>query len=161
MAVFIMISTFGCNHSLILAGPRVYYAMAKDGLFFRKVGEINRHGVPGFAIAVQGIWAVMLCLSGTYSDLLDYVIFAVLLFFTITILSIFVLRVKRPDVPRPYKAFGYPVIPALYIIVTVFIMVILLIYKPAFTFPGLVIVILGIPVFYIWRKYNRNKRQEK
>ena len=159
MAIFIMVSTFGCNHGLIMAGPRVYYAMAKDGLFFRKVGGINKNGVPGFAIAVQGVWSVLLCLSGTYSDLLDYVIFAVLIFFTLTILAIFVLRIKRPDIPRPYKAFGYPVIPAIYILTTVTIMVILLIYKPDYTFPGLGIVIVGIPVFYIWRKYN--KEQEK
>lgn len=156
MAVFIMISTFGCNHSLILSGARVYYAMARDGLFFRKVGEINKHGVPGFAITVQGIWAILLCLSGTYSNLLDYVIFAVLIFFTLTILSIFVLRKKRPDLPRPYKAFGYPVVPAIYVLTTITIMVILLIYKPAYTFPGLIIVILGIPVYFLWRRQNKN-----
>jgi APA family basic amino acid/polyamine antiporter len=156
MAVFVMVSTFGCNHGLILAGPRVYYAMARDGLFFKKVGEINKKGVPGFAIAVQGIWSVLLCLSGTYSNLLDYVIFAVLIFFTLTILAIFILRVKRPDIPRPYKAFGYPVIPAIYILTTSFIMVILLIYKPNYTFPGLIIVILGIPVYYLWKKFSRN-----
>lgn len=163
MAIFIMISTFGCNHGLIMAGPRVYYAMAKDGLFFKKVGEINKNGVPGFAIAVQGVWAVLLCLSGTYGDLLDYVIFAVLIFFTLTILAIFVLRVKRPDIQRPYKAFGYPVIPAIYILTTFSIMVILLIYKPNYTFPGLGIVLLGIPVFYLWRKYNKNleKNEDK
>ncbi|MFA5817829.1 MAG: amino acid permease [Bacteroidales bacterium] len=161
MAIFIMVSTFGCNHGLIMAGPRVYYAMAKDGLFFKKVGEINKNGVPGFAIVVQGIWAILLCLSGTYSDLLDYVIFAVLIFFTITILAIFVLRVKRPDIPRPYKAFGYPVIPAIYILTTVTIMVILLIYKPDYTFPGLGIVFLGIPVFYLWRKFNRNPEKNE
>jgi len=160
MAIFIMISTFGCNHGLIMAGPRVYYAMAKDGLFFRKVGNINKNGVPGFAIAVQGIWSVLLCLSGTYSDLLDYVIFAVLIFFTLTILAIFILRVKRPDIPRPYKAFGYPVIPAIYILTTFFIMVILLIYKPNYTFPGLGIVLIGIPVFYFWRKYNKNQGKD-
>lgn len=154
MAVFIMISTFGCNHGLILAGPRVYYAMARDGLFFKKVGEINKFGVPGFALAIQGIWAILLCLSGTYSNLLDYVIFAVLIFFTLTILAIFVLRIKRPDIPRPYKAFGYPVIPAIYILTTVTIMVILLIKKPDYTFPGLIIVILGIPVFFIWKRYS-------
>ncbi|MBN1107687.1 MAG: amino acid permease [Bacteroidales bacterium] len=156
MAIFIMISTFGCNHGLILAAPRVYYAMAKDGLFFKKVGTINKFGVPGFAITIQGIWSILLCLSGTYSDLLDYVIFAVLIFFTLTILAIFVLRKKRPDIPRPYKAFGYPVIPAIYVLTTTFIMVILLIYKPTYTFPGLVIVLLGIPVYYIWRRMNRN-----
>ncbi|NMC38921.1 MAG: amino acid permease [Bacteroidales bacterium] len=156
MAVFIMISTFGCDHGLILAGPRVYYAMARDGLFFRKVGEINKKGVPGFAIAIQGIWSVLLCLSGTYSDLLDYVIFAVLLFFALTILAIFILRVKRPELPRPYKTFGYPIIPALYILTTTFIMIILLIYKPKYTFPGLIIVLLGIPVFFLWRKYSKS-----
>ncbi len=154
MAIFIMISTFGCNHGLIIAGPRVYYAMARDGLFFKKVGSLNRNGVPGFAIAIQGIWAILLCLSGTYTDLLDYVIFAVLIFFVITILAIFILRKKRPDIPRPYKAFGYPVVPALYIVVTSVIMVILLIYKPKYTFPGLIIVLLGIPVYYIWRKFS-------
>ncbi len=159
MAIFIMISTFGCNHGLIMAGPRVYYAMAKDGLFFRKVSELNKNGVPGFALAVQGLWAVLLCLSGTYSDLLDYVIFAVLIFFTLTILAIFILRVKRPDIPRPYKAFGYPVIPAIYILTTLIIMVILLIYKPSYTFPGLGIVLLGIPVFYLWKKYHKSSER--
>ncbi len=157
MAVFIMISTFGCNHGLIIAGPRVYYAMAKDRLFFKKVGEINSNGVPGFAIAIQGVWSVLLCLSGTYSDLLDYVIFAVLIFFTITILAIFILRVKRPDIPRPYKAFGYPVVPALYILTTITIMIILLIYKPDYTFPGLIIVVLGIPVYYLWRRFSKDE----
>lgn len=154
MAVFIMISTFGCNHGLIIAGPRVYYAMARDGLFFKKVGRINKNGVPGFAIAIQGAWSILLCLSGTYTDLLDYVIFAVLIFFVITILAIYILRRKRPDMPRPYKAFGYPVVPALYIMVTSAIMVILLIYKPKYTFPGLIIVLLGIPVYYLWRKFS-------
>ncbi len=161
MAIFIMISTFGCNHSLILTAPRVYYAMAHDGLFFKKAGEINRFGVPGFALVVQGIWSVLLCLSGTYSDLLDYVIFAVLIFFTITILAIFVLRFKRPDIPRPYKAFGYPVIPAIYILTTVSIMIILLIYKPKYTFPGLIIVLLGIPVYYLWKKYSGKPKSQK
>jgi APA family basic amino acid/polyamine antiporter len=154
MAVFIMISTFGCDHGLILAGPRVYYAMARDRLFFKKVGEINKKGVPGFAIAIQGVWSVLLCLSGTYSDLLDYVIFAVLLFFGLTILAIFILRIRKPDLPRPYKTLGYPVIPALYILATTFIMIILLIYKPKYTFPGLIIVLLGIPVFYIWQRFS-------
>lgn len=158
MAVFIMISTFGCNNGLIMAGPRVYYAMARDGLFFNRVGEINKKGVPGFALIIQGVWAILLCLSGTYGNLLDYVIFAVLIFFTLTILSIFILRVKKPDIPRPYKAFGYPVIPAIYILITITIMVILLIYKPDYTFPGLGIVLLGIPVYYLWKKLNRNKK---
>ncbi len=154
MAVFVMISTFGCNHGLILAGPRVYYAMAKDGLFFERVARINKNGVPGFAIIIQGVWAILLCLSGTYSDLLDYVIFAVLLFFALTIFALFLLRIKKPDIPRPYKAWGYPLIPALYILTTTFIMVILLIYKPGYTFPGLIIVLLGIPVYYLWRRFS-------
>ena len=156
MAIFIMISTFGCNQIMILAGPRVYYAMAVDGLFFKKVAGLNKRGVPAFALIIQGVWSVLLCLSGTYGNLLDYVIFAVLLFFALTILAIFILRVKRPDIPRPYKAFGYPYIPALYIITTLTIMVILLIYKPNYTFPGLGIVLLGIPVFYLWKKFNKN-----
>jgi APA family basic amino acid/polyamine antiporter len=156
MAVFIMISTFGCNQGLILAGPRVYYAMAKDRLFFKRVGTLNKNGVPAFALLVQGIWSVLLCLSGTYGNLLDYVIFAVLLFFTITILAIFVLRVRKPDIPRPYKSLGYPVIPGLYILVTTAIMIILLLYKPEYTFPGLIIVLIGIPVFYLWRKFNKS-----
>jgi basic amino acid/polyamine antiporter, APA family len=155
MAIFIMISTFGCNHIMILAGPRVYYAMAKDGLFFKRVGRLNNKGVPAFALIVQGGWSIILCMSGTYGNLLDYVIFAVLLFFTLTILAIFVLRKKRPDIVRPYKAFGYPVIPGLYMLTTITIMVILLIYKPNYTFPGLGIVMLGIPVFYLWRRFNK------
>jgi len=130
--------------------------MARDGLFFKKAGEINKFGVPGFAIAVQGVWAVLLCLSGTYSNLLDYVIFSVLIFFTLTILAIFILRRKRPDIPRPYKAFGYPVIPAIYIMTTIAIMVILLIFKPKYTIAGLIIILLGIPVFYFWRDRIRN-----
>jgi APA family basic amino acid/polyamine antiporter len=152
MAIFIMISTFGCSHIMILAAPRIYYAMAKDGLFFKKVGNLNKKGVPAFALLIQGVWSILLCLSGTYNDLLDYV----LLFFTLTILAIFILRKKRPDIERPYKAFGYPFIPALYILTTVTIMVILLKYKPDYTFPGLAIVLLGIPVFFLWRKYNKN-----
>ncbi len=156
MAVFIMISTFGCSHIMVLAAPRVYYAMAKDGLFFKKIANLNSKGVPGFALIIQCVWSVLLCLSGTYSDLLDYVIFAVLLFFTLTILAIFILRKKRPEINRPYKAFGYPIIPALYIVTTLAIMVILLIYKPNYTFPGLIIVLLGIPVFFLWKKFNKN-----
>jgi APA family basic amino acid/polyamine antiporter len=133
--------------------------MAKDGLFFKKVSKINKFGVPGFAIVIQGIWSVLLCLSGTYSNLLDYVIFAVLIFFTLTILAIFILRKKQPDIPRPYKAFGYPVIPAIYILTTTAIMIILLIYKPNYTFPGLIIVLLGIPVFYLWRKNSASRAE--
>ncbi|HQJ20415.1 MAG TPA: amino acid permease [Bacteroidales bacterium] len=155
MAIFIIVSTFGCNNGLIIAGARVYYAMARDGLFFSKAGELNSKGVPGFAIAIQGIWSILLCLSGTYSNLLDYVIFAVLLFFALTIFAIFILRKKRPDFPRPYKAFGYPVIPFVYILAIIAIMIILLIFKPDYTFPGLAIVLLGIPVFFIWDRSRK------
>ncbi|MFZ4706487.1 MAG: APC family permease [Bacteroidales bacterium] len=152
MAVFIVISTFGCNNGLILAGARVYYAMAKDGLFFRNVGKLNGKDVPANGLMIQGVWASLLCLTGRYSDLLDYVIFAVLIFYVLTIAGIFILRRKRPDAERPYKAFGYPVVPALYIIIAILIMIILLIYKPDYTWPGLIIVVLGIPVFYLWKK---------
>jgi len=155
MAILIMVSTFGCNNGMILSSPRVYYAMANDGLFFKKAAELNKKGVPGFALAIQGIWAALLCLSGTYNNLLDYVIFAVLLFFILTIGAVFLLRVKQPDAERPYRSWGYPVIPALYIITTTIICVILLIYKPLYTFPGLVIVLLGIPVYYLWRKKSK------
>lgn len=152
MAAFIVFSTFGCNNGLILTGARVYYAMAIDGLFFSKAGTLNSKGVPAVGLIIQGVWASLLCLSGTYSNLLDYVIFAVLIFFVLTISGIFVLRVKRPDVERPYKALGYPVIPALYILVAAFILIILLIYKPLYTWPGLAIVLLGVPVYYLWKR---------
>ena len=155
MAVLIMISTFGCNNGLILAGARVYYAMAKDNLFFKKAGELNKHSVPAAALVFQGIWASILCLSGTYSQLLDYVIFAVLIFYVLTISGIFILRKKKPDQERPYKAFGYPILPLVYIILAVTISVILLIYKPSYTWPGLIIVLCGIPIFYVWKKVTK------
>ncbi len=155
MAILIVISTFGCNNGLILSGARVYYAMATDRLFFRRVGILNNNDVPGRGLWVQFIWSSVLCLSGSYSQLLDYVVFAVLIFYVLTIMAVFVLRFKRPDAERPYKAFGYPVIQALYIILALTIMIILLIFKPIFTWPGLVIVIIGIPVYYIWRRLNK------
>ncbi len=150
IAVLIMISTFGCNNGAILSGARVYYAIAKDGLFFKKMGHLNRNGVPAAALWLQCIWACMLCLSGTYNDLLDYVIFAVMLFYIITVTGVFVLRVRRPDLKRPYKAFGYPILPALYVLLASGICIILLIYKPVYTWPGLIIVALGIPVYYFF-----------
>ncbi len=152
MAAFIVISTFGCNNGLILAGARVYYAMAVDGIFFKKVGILNAKGVPETGLILQGFWAGMLCLSGTYGQLLDYVVFAVLIFYVLTIFGLFRLRKNRPDVERPYKAFGYPVIPLVYIILALTVMTILFIYKPGYTWPGLIIVILGIPVYFLWRK---------
>jgi len=155
MAVLIVISTFGCNNGLILSGARVYYAMAADKLFFRQAGRLNERAVPGSGLWIQFAWASLLCLSGSYSQLLDYVVFAVLLFYVLTILAIFVLRIRRPEAERPYKAFGYPFIPAIYILMASAIMIILLIYKPAFTWPGLIIVIIGIPVYYIWKRFNK------
>ncbi len=155
MAILIMISTFGCNNGLILSGARVYYAMATDNLFFKKTGMLNKNSVPGFALAIQAVWASILCLSGTYEDLLDYVIFAVLIFYILTISGIFLLRKKRPDAERPYKAWGYPVIPAAYIITAAAICIDLLIFKPMYTWPGVIIVLIGIPVFFIWRKFSK------
>ena len=154
MASLVMISTFGCNNGLILAGARVYYAMAKDRLFFQNVGILNDKSVPGAALVLQGSWASILCLSGTYSDLLDYVIFAVLIFYILTVAGIFILRKKRPDAPRPYRALGYPVLPALYILLATAISVDLLLFKPKYTWPGLIIVLLGIPVYLLWRKFK-------
>ena len=159
MAVLIMISTFGCNNGLILSGARVYYAMAKDKLFFKKIGTLNKNSVPGFALIVQAVWASILCLSGTYGNLLDYVIFAVLIFYILTIGGIFVLRKKRPDAERPYKAWGYPVLPALYILCAAGISIDLLIFKPMYTWPGVVIVLIGIPIYLIWSRISKNKEQ--
>lgn len=150
IAILIMISTFGCNNGAILSGARVYYAIAKDGLFFERMGRLNKNGVPAAALWLQCLWACLLCLSGTYNDLLDYVIFAVMLFYILTIIGVFVLRVRRPDLNRPYKAFGYPVLPALYVLLASGICIILLIYKPVYTWPGLIIVALGIPVYYFF-----------
>lgn len=155
MALFVIFSTFGCNNGLILSGARVYYAMAKDGLFFKRTGELNKNGVPSFGLIIQAIWASLLCLSGTYGDLLDYVVFAVLIFYILTIAGVFILRKKMPDIERPYKAFGYPVIPAIYIIVAFAICIDLLICKPNYTWPGIIIVLLGIPVFFIQQKLRK------
>ena len=151
MAVLIMVSTFSCNNGIILSSVRVYQAMAKDGLFFDRMKEDNKQGVPGFALWIQFIWASLLCLSGQYGALLDYVMFAVMLFYILTIAGIFILRRKRPDAERPYRAFGYPVIPIIYMIFAVLFCLNLLYMKPWNSLPGLVIVLLGIPVFYIWR----------
>ncbi|HTP80650.1 MAG TPA: amino acid permease [Bacteroidota bacterium] len=157
MAILIMVSTFGCANGLILAGARVYYAMAKDGLFFTKAGTLNGHSVPGWALVVQAVWASMLCLSGTYNDLLDYVIFSVLIFYALTVAGIFILRKKRPEAERPYKAFGYPAVPALYVLAASAIAVDLLIFKTQYSGAGLGIVLLGIPVYYIWGRSEMNR----
>jgi APA family basic amino acid/polyamine antiporter len=169
MAVAIIISTFGCNNGLILAGARVSYAMAKDGLFFRATGTLNKRGVPAVALIYQCVWIIVLILLRTrhvdeagaitygnlYSDLLDYVVFSVLIFYALTIAGIFVLRRKRPDAKRPYRAFGYPFVPLLYIVAASAIMFVLLLYKTQTTWPGLLIVLLGVPVYLVWSRRGR------
>jgi len=157
IAVLIMVSTFGCNNGLILAGARVYYAMAKDGLFFKKVGELNKNAVPQFALWVQCIFACAWSLSGKYGQLLDMISFVVVLFYILTIVGIFILRKKRPDAERPYRAFGYPALPVLYILMGAAFCVLLIIYKPQFTWPGLIIVLTGIPLYYL--AISRQKKQ--
>src|SRR5881409_3953810 len=171
MAVAIMVSTFGCNNGLILAGARAYYAMARDGLFFRRVGELNKNHVPAWGLIIQGIWAGVLVLPRTvktdavgnvtgygnlYGNLLDYVISAALIFYILTILGLFLLRWKRPDTERPYRAFGYPIVPALYVIGATVILVVLFMYQTATTWPGLIIVLTGVPVYFLWK--FRSKR---
>lgn len=151
-AILVMVSTFGCANGLILTGARVIYAMAHDGVFFSAAGRLNRANVPAFALVIQGVWAAILTLSGTYSELLDYVIFAQLLFYVVTVAAVFVLRATRPDAPRPYRAFGYPWIPVAYIAAAVAMMVDLLIVKPAYTWPGLLIVLTGIPVYALFTR---------
>jgi basic amino acid/polyamine antiporter, APA family len=161
MAGAILISTFGCNNGLILAGARVYYAMAKDGLFFRNAAKLHpKYHTPSASLAMQCVWTCILCISGSYGQLLDYIIFAVLVFYILTIGGLFVLRVKRPDEPRPYRAIGYPVLPAMYILIATFIDVVLLRYKPQYTWPGLIIVLLGIPVYFLWSTRNPQVREQ-
>ncbi|MBA3338490.1 MAG: amino acid permease [Geodermatophilaceae bacterium] len=157
MAIAILISTFGCNNGLILSGARVLYAMSRDGLFFERAGTLNRNNVPAFALVVQSIWTALLCLSGTYNQLLNYVIFAALLFYVFTTAGLFMLRAKRPDAERPYRAVGYPVLPALYIVLCCGVMVLLLLSPTTRTesISGLVLVLIGIPVFYLWRRGAR------
>jgi APA family basic amino acid/polyamine antiporter len=170
MAVAIMVSTFGCNNGLILSGARVYYAMARDGLFFRATGRLNQRRVPAVGLVLQCVWTCVLVLPRTrlrdpitgieqygnlYSTLLDYVIFAVLIFYVLTIIGLFVLRHKRPDAERPYRAFGYPVVPALYIVAATAILLVLLLYRTETSWPGLVLVLLGVPVYFGWKSLNR------
>src|SRR5881398_26797 len=170
MAVAIMISTFGCNNGLILAGARAYYAMARDGLFFRRVGELNKNHVPAWALIIQGIWAGVLVLPRTvktnsagdlvgygnlYGNLLDYVISAALIFYILTIAGLFLLRWKQPDAERPYKAWGYPVVPALYIVGAAVILFVLFVYQTATTWPGLMIVLTGVPIYFVWKFLGR------
>jgi APA family basic amino acid/polyamine antiporter len=151
----IMISTFGCNNGLILAGARVYYSMAKDGLFFNSAGRLNKHSVPEWALWAQCIVASILCLSGRYGDLLDMISFVVVLFYMLTIIGIFILRSKRPEAERPYKAFGYPILPLLYIIMGLAFCVLLILFKPSYTWPGLIITLLGVPLYYLAVSTNK------
>ncbi|MFM8439841.1 MAG: APC family permease [Acidobacteriota bacterium] len=173
MAVAIIVSTFGCANGLTLAGARVYYAMAKDGLFFKSTGKLNARHVPAFALIIQCIWTCILVLPRTikiengveiygnlYGTLLDYVVFAVLIFYILTIVGIFRLRKSRPDAERPYKAFGYPFVPAMYIIAATLISSVLLFYRPQTSVPGLLIVISGIPVYFIWKKFSSNQHSQ-
>jgi APA family basic amino acid/polyamine antiporter len=172
MAIAIMISTFGCNNGLIFSGPRAYYAMAKDALFFKVAGKLNKFHVPAWAIVIQGIWSAFYVLPRTvkdgadgkisygnlYGDLLTYVISAALIFYILAIAAIFVLRAKQPDAERPYKAFGYPIIPALYCVGAAVILVVLFIYQTTATWPGLLIVLTGVPVYFIWRSMQKPDR---
>ncbi len=156
MAAAILVSTFGCVNGMLLAGARVYYAMSQDGLFFKAVGKLSaKSKTPVNSLWVQWGWTCLLCLSGSYGQLLDYVIFAVLIFYMLTIGGLFVLRRTRPDAVRPYKAFGYPVLPGLYIVMAMWISAVLLRYKPQYTWPGLLLVLLGVPVYWLWSRSQR------
>jgi len=158
MAAAILISTFGCANGMTLAGARVYYAMSRDGLFFKSVGKLHpQFKTPVAALLIQCVWTVVLCVSGSYGQLLDYIIFAELVFYVLTIAGLFVLRAKKPNADRPYKAWGYPVLPALYIVMAVWIGIVLLRYKPQYTWPGLVLVLIGIPVYLFWSRRNQTK----
>ena len=149
IAVLIMVSTFGCINGLVMAGARVYYTMAQDGLFFKKASSLNKNAVPEWALWTQALVAALMCLSGKYGELLDMVCFVVVIFYVLTIIGIFILRKKRPDIERPYKAFGYPVIPFIYIIMGIAFCVLLIKFKPGYTWPGLIIALLGVPIYYL------------
>lgn len=151
MALAIMVSTFGCVNGMVLMGARLYYAMANDNLFFRSVGRLNQRGVPAVGLLLQGFWSILLVFSGSYDELLDFLMFAVLVFYALTVAGLFILRVTRPNAERPYKTWGYPVVPAVYLLLCVAICVVLLVVKPQNTWPGLIIVLTGIPVYFLWR----------
>jgi APA family basic amino acid/polyamine antiporter len=157
IAALIMVSTFGCNNGLILAGARVYYAMAKDGLFFRKTGELNKYSVPEYGLWIQCAVASLLCLSGSYGDLLTMISFVVVIFYVLTIIGIFVLRKKMPNAERPYKAFGFPVLPVMYIILAIAFCIGLVSASPTYSLWGLGIVLLGIPLYFIAVASQKNK----
>jgi APA family basic amino acid/polyamine antiporter len=158
MAAAILVSTFGCVNGMVLAGARVYYAMSKDGLFFKSTGKLDSKGVPKNSLWIQCAWTCLLCLSGQYGNLLDYVILAALVFYALTIAGLFVLRRRQPDAPRPYRAIGYPVLPAVYIVMAVWICGVLLRYKPQYTWPGLILVLLGVPVYMVWRRVGSSQQ---
>jgi APA family basic amino acid/polyamine antiporter len=159
MAAMIMISTFGCLNGLIFTAARVYYAMAKDGLFFKQAGTLNKNDVPAKSLTMQYIWACLLCFSGTYGKLLDYVMFAVMIFYVLTVTGLFVLRIKKPDMPRPYKAFGYPLLPAIYIILASLVVVVMYIYQREDSQRGLIIMLIGIPVYLLFKKFSKTQEQ--
>jgi APA family basic amino acid/polyamine antiporter len=156
MAVAVMISTFGCVNGMTLMGARLYYAMAQDGLFFSVAGRLNARGVPAAGLILQGIWSALLVFSGTYSELLDFVIFAVLLFYAMTVTGLFILRRKFPG-EAPFQVWGYPFVPGFYIMACTLIMIDLLIVRPNYTWPGLAIVVTGIPIYYLWRVLGRKE----
>jgi APA family basic amino acid/polyamine antiporter len=156
IAIMIMISTFGCNNGLILSGARVYYSMAKDGLFFKRTGTLNKNAVPEFGLWIQAVVACVLCLSGKYGDLLDMISLVVVIFYVLTIIGIYKLRITRPNAERSYRAFGYPILPAMYIILGVAFCILLLMYKPQYSRGGLYIVLSGIPIYYLAKKYLKN-----
>jgi APA family basic amino acid/polyamine antiporter len=149
MAGLIMVSTFGCINGLTLSGARVYYAMANDGLFFKKASSLNKNNVPQFALVIQAVWTSILTLSGSYGNLLDYVVIAVLIFYILTVVGVFILRKKLSNLERTYKVWGYPIVPALYVVMATFICINLIAFKPEYTIPGIGIVVLGIPVYYL------------
>lgn len=161
IALLIMVATFGCNNGLILSGARVYYSMANDGLFFKKAAKLNKQSVPQFALWIQCAMASLLCLSGRYGDLLDMITFIAVLFYVLTIAGIFILRIKQPGIERPYRAPGYPVLPALYILLGSAFCILLIIYKPYFTWPGLIIALAGIPVYYITKGFKKKERSKE
>ncbi|MCZ8021632.1 MAG: amino acid permease [Cyclobacteriaceae bacterium] len=157
IAIMIMVSTFGCNNGLILSGARVYYTMAKDGLFFKQAGELNQASVPQKALWMQGVLASVWCLSGRYGDLLDMISFVVVLFYMLTIAGIFILRKKQPNMARPYKAFGYPLLPFIYMLMGTAFCMLLIVYKPQYTWPGFIITLLGIPLYYLALRNKQSK----
>ncbi len=160
IAIMIMISTFGCNNGLIMAGARVYYSMAKDKLFFKKAAVLNKNSVPGYALWVQCLFASAWCLTGRYGDLLDMISFVVVVFYMLTIIGIFILRKKQPNAERPYEAIGYPVLPILYILMGLAFCSLLVIFKPKFTWPGMVITLIGIPIYYLIQFKNKLHKPE-